>query len=144
MVLDALILNTDRHHENWGVVLGDHEILLAHSYDHASSLGRELLPDAAALLLGSEDRFKSYLKRGKGGLFRNLGDRKGANPLELCLEKMGEHPDWFAPWINRIRCADRAPLMHAVDRVPDVVMHRDSKALAKRILCSTIEHLTST
>src|SRR5690606_28493487 len=46
LMLDALIGNTDRHHENWGVVStrtsAGHALALAPSYDHASSLGREL------------------------------------------------------------------------------------------------------
>ena len=46
LVLDALVGNTDRHHENWGLLkrkLNDHfEEFVAPSYDHASSLGREL------------------------------------------------------------------------------------------------------
>jgi hypothetical protein len=46
LMLDALVGNTDRHHENWGVVTqrvaGGHTRRIAPSYDHASSLGREL------------------------------------------------------------------------------------------------------
>ncbi len=48
LLLDALIGNVDRHHENWGVVefvdLGRTliELELAPTFDHASSLGREL------------------------------------------------------------------------------------------------------
>ena len=46
MVLDALIGNTDRHHENWGIlrtrVDGQWEDKVAPSFDHASLLGREL------------------------------------------------------------------------------------------------------
>ncbi len=60
LVLDALIGNTDRHHENWGflgqVLVNIDEVSeaarlvkqggydIAPSFDHASSLGREL-PD---------------------------------------------------------------------------------------------------
>jgi hypothetical protein len=41
LVLDALVGNTDRHIENWGVVVAAAEVrpLLAPSFDHASSLG---------------------------------------------------------------------------------------------------------
>jgi hypothetical protein len=45
LLLDALIGNTDRHHENWAVVVsrsspGARFLELAATYDHASSLGR--------------------------------------------------------------------------------------------------------
>lgn len=52
LVLDALVGNTDRHHQNWGVVVqgkrGADQVLLVHSiqlaptFDHASSLGRKI------------------------------------------------------------------------------------------------------
>lgn len=47
LLLDALIVNTDRHHANWAVVLSPQQdnsrlVELAPTFDHASSLGREL------------------------------------------------------------------------------------------------------
>ncbi len=46
LVLDAVIGNTDRHHENWGIVRKRTEDgwkeYLTPSFDHASSFGREL------------------------------------------------------------------------------------------------------
>jgi hypothetical protein len=50
LLLDAWIGNTDRHHENWGLLWqrtgARPKFVLAPSYDHASSLGRELSDDA--------------------------------------------------------------------------------------------------
>jgi len=44
LLLDAVAGNTDRHHENWGVIrLPDGSVHLAPTFDHASSLGRTLL-----------------------------------------------------------------------------------------------------
>ena len=40
LMLDALIGNQDRHHENWGFILYNKKLYLAETYDHASSLGR--------------------------------------------------------------------------------------------------------
>ena len=55
LVLDAVIGNTDRHHENWGMLRQRHDLewlqFLAPSFDHASSLGRELVDDRRASLL---------------------------------------------------------------------------------------------
>lgn len=45
LLLDALVGNTDRHQENWGVVTSAKGRRLAPSFDHASSLGF-LLSDA--------------------------------------------------------------------------------------------------
>ena len=40
LILDALIGNQDRHHENWGIVRLENQMFLAETFDHASSLGR--------------------------------------------------------------------------------------------------------
>ena len=60
LMLDALIGNTDRHHENWGLLVrrvGDKfRGFLAPSFDHASSLGRELLDERRAELLAGGSR----------------------------------------------------------------------------------------
>ena len=47
LLLDALIANTDRHHANWAILLrpsqgGMRQAGLAPTFDHASSMGREL------------------------------------------------------------------------------------------------------
>lgn len=39
LVFDATVGNTDRHHQNWGVIREGSETFLAPSFDHASSLG---------------------------------------------------------------------------------------------------------
>ena len=71
MVLDAVIGNTDRHHESWGFlrrqVGGQWKGRLAPTFDRASSLGRELL-DERRLLLLEEKRVGWYSAKGRGGI----------------------------------------------------------------------------
>ena len=72
-VLDGLIGNTDRHHENWMVTHreedgGSVEMYVAPSFDHASSLGRELLDERREQILDSNGVL-DYLKKGRGGVF---------------------------------------------------------------------------
>lgn len=53
LMLDALVCNTDRHHQNWGVLVarseGQMQRTLAPTFDHASSLGASsvMTPDSA-------------------------------------------------------------------------------------------------
>ena len=51
LVLDSVVGNTDRHNENWGIARrydqGKWIGYLARSFDHASSLGRELSDERA-------------------------------------------------------------------------------------------------
>lgn len=77
LLLDAMIGNTDRHHENWGVLArrdgsGCRTLQLAPTYDHASSLGRERLDQKrAARLQGERERGSLYPD---ATVSRELGD----------------------------------------------------------------------
>lgn len=88
MVLDALVGNTDRHHENWGLLLQVRTdtravaLSVAPSYDHASSLGRELLDERRTELLAA-GRVGWYISKGRGGIFRGPSERHGENPLRF-------------------------------------------------------------
>ena len=42
LMLDALIGNTDRHHENWAIIQAGRQYCLAPTFDHASCLGFNL------------------------------------------------------------------------------------------------------
>lgn len=56
--LDALCANTDRHHENWGILrsAGSGELpLLAPTFDHASSLGFQLSDEKRERYLDPQD-----------------------------------------------------------------------------------------
>ena len=85
LVLDAVIGNTDRHHENWGFQLRrrgekDWDISLAPSFDHASSLGRELRDERRDRLM-AEDRWGVMRKR---VMAESTGPRtNGAAPVRL-------------------------------------------------------------
>ena len=60
LLLDAVVVNSDRHHENWGVLqLAGGVRRLAPSYDHASSLGRELLDADRQARLATRDARRS-------------------------------------------------------------------------------------
>ena len=105
LVLDAVIGNTDRHHENWGMLRklkdGDWYGFLAPSFDHASSLGRELREDARARMLG-EDRVGAYVERGRGAVFWSAEDVHGPSPLELVRRGAHAFPELFRPALDKI------------------------------------------
>ncbi len=99
LLFDAWIGNRDRHHENWGVVQPAGALpearYLAPSYDHGSSLGRELT-DAkrAAKMKASRAQsgdvthwLEGYAQsaRAVGRLFLNSTDDKGLTPIQAFL-----------------------------------------------------------
>ena len=77
LVLDALIGNSDRHHDNWGVIVpreaGIYTYHLAPTFDHASSLGREQTTQAIARRLSTTDRrgdVEAYASRCRSAFYR--------------------------------------------------------------------------
>lgn len=119
--LDALIGNTDRHHENWGVVRkleADESFRwLAPSYDHASSLGRELLDSARNRRLG--DGVERYVERGRGGIYWNSDDRRAPSPLRLARLATERRPDIFVPAMRKLNSLSESDFVRVVERIPD-------------------------
>lgn len=129
-VLDALIGNTDRHHENWGTLRkfeqGAWVGLVAPTFDHASSLGRELRNERRHMLL-RENRVGNYAEKGRGAIYWKKDDRRGLSPLELVRRASREYGDWFHPSLERIKTMNVDSLASLVERVPDDWMSREER-----------------
>ena len=121
LVLDALIGNTDRHHENWGVLaeILDNQLrgTVAPSFDHASSLGRELQDTYRDRLL-AEHRVDNYVEKGQGAIFRSAEDRHGPSPLQLVRYGFKSYRESFLPALRKIENLDRNAVRETVHRVP--------------------------
>src|SRR3989338_2639123 len=131
LTLDALIGNTDRHHENWGVlrrttVAGSLEAVLAPSFDHASSLGRNAPQEERERRL-HEGSLETYARRGRGGIYATASDLRGANPLELVLQVAPTMPEAFQPWLARVRALPPATIQSIINAVPETLMDSTAK-----------------
>ncbi len=150
IVLDALICNTDRHHENWGFLTFIFDdgaggkgsgFRIAPSFDHASSLGRELLPDRAHQVLETGG-IEAYARRGHGGVYWNQADRHGANPLHLVELANQKFPDYFRAALADVAGTPVQRLLDIVDEVPNSVISEPSRRFAKALLAYTHAVLT--
>lgn len=141
MVLDALIGNTDRHHENWGLLLRwqgqpRRQLLdVAPSFDHASSLGRELLDERRKELLMNE-KIDWYVNKGRGGMFRKSEDRHGANPLHFVQIAGRAYPDFFRPALERVRELSSTTVDQIFADLPAERASDSAKAFAKAMIFS--------
>ncbi|MGH8643520.1 MAG: HipA domain-containing protein [Gammaproteobacteria bacterium] len=148
LVLDALIGNTDRHHENWGILRKRTERgwqdMLAPTFDHASSLGRELVDDSAGKCrrrLLAEGRLAQYAEKAPGAIFWQVTDKHGISPLELVRRAAGLHTKLFAPALKRLENLDRARLHMIVRRVPEDWMSELARDFAVALMCYTLDQL---
>jgi hypothetical protein len=142
MVLDALICNTDRHHENWGFLTTyktndagavTMEFSMAPSFDHASSLGRELLPERAGEILAANG-VAAYARRGHGGIYWQNTDPRGANPLHLVELGVAKFPAYFRDALADVAATPLRDLVALVDEVPNAVIAEPSRRFAKALL----------
>lgn len=154
LVLDALVCNVDRHHENWGLlwqVVVDHddfretsrvfrEYSVAPSYDHASSLGREFR-DEKRLDKLHRGTVENYVRKGSGGIYL-AGEGKGANPLRLVELTALKHAHYFETTLEKLRKTPFQVIASCVDHVPDSRMSSIAKEFAKAMLQVTFQALT--
>jgi hypothetical protein len=128
LAFDALIGNVDRHHENWGILRRPFQQgwkgRLAPSFDHASSLGRELRDEG-----GKQSRrryleelgVEVYARRALGAIFIDETRKRGPSPLELvtwCLGRSEFRP-FFEPALDKVVKFDVSFLESVLARIPD-------------------------
>jgi HipA-like C-terminal domain len=147
IVLDALIGNTDRHHENWGLLLNVQtdpraiNLSMAPSFDHASSLGRELR-DERRLELLSEGRVGWYVHKGKGGIFKSPSERHGENPLRLVQFAAQAYPSLFKPALERTTTLLAGDIHRIVQALPDARASEPAKRFVEAMILNAQASLT--
>ncbi len=150
LVLDALISNVDRHHENWGILRKRTDEgwrgRLAPSYDHASSLGRELQDEG-----GKQNRqrylnelgIEKYIERGRGPIFVDGTGKHGPSPQRLvarCLE-LQEFEPYFRPALRKLDHLTPEKFTSIIAEVPKDWMSTLAREFAFALLTHTLECL---
>lgn len=114
------------------------------TFDHAWSLGRELVDDSAGKCRGrllAEGRLAQYAEKAPGAIFWQVTDKHGISPLELVRRAAGLHPELFAPALKRLEKLHRARLHMIVGRVPEDWMSELARDFAVELMCYTLDQL---
>lgn len=148
LVLDAVIGNTDRHHENWGIlrkqVADRWQGSVAPTFDHASSLGRELLDEGQGKCrkrLLAEKGVAQYSEKAPGAIYWEKQDKSGLSPLELVRRATFWQPEVFKPGLARIGKLERRLLESIVARVPADWMSPLAREFAVALMCYNVQEL---
>ena len=146
-LLDGLVGNTDRHHQNWMVAYvenaGDIRMHVLPSFDHASSLGRELLDERRERILYSNDVL-NYLKKGHGGVFVDGTHGRAPSPLRLAQLLCRWKPRLARTWFDRLNSVPDTEFRSVIDRIPPEFMSDIAKEFAFQVMVtSKVELLRS-
>ena len=139
-LLDGLIGNTDRHHENWMVAYvedaGEVQMRVAPSFDHASSLGRELL-DADRERILSSNGVLHYLRRGRGGVFVDSNRRRAPSPLRLAQLLCRWRPRLARNWFERLNLVLDTEIRSIIECIPPEFMSDIAKEFAFHVIVTS-------
>ena len=146
-LLDGLIGNTDRHHENWTIAYIVEEsnvhLKVPPSFDHASSLGRELTDERRRNILES-GAMLNYVYGGYGGIFVDSNRRRALPPLRLAQLLCRWRPDFTRETCARIAQISDSQIWDTIDKVPSEFMSDVAKEFAhKSISVRRLELLRS-
>lgn len=148
MVLDGLIGNVDRHHENWGL-LGSYDdkkggifaFRVAPSFDHASSMGRLLQDTKIERLLASPDGAANYVAKGRGAIYISAESKHGANPLRLVEFGSRQFPEYFGSPLAKVKDVNLNQILELVDKVPEDRISPSAREFVKQFLSHTYGRL---
>ena len=143
-LLDGLIGNTDRHHENWMVAYVPEEddtvLRSMPSFDHASSLGRELTDERRRQCLES-DGVLVYLRRGRGGIYVNSARKRAPSPLALAELLCRWQPHFTRGTLARIEGLTEGQIRTAIGRVPPEFMSDLAREFAIQVVTTSRQAL---
>jgi hypothetical protein len=140
IIFDALISNTDRHHENWGVIVtGKDTFHLSPTYDHASSLGRNEPQESKVRRLVSNDKNQSvehYVAKAKSAFYGTTNAKTLMTCREAALVALSIIPR-SKYWIEGISKFTFENLNNIVKEVPTEIMTDiDKEFCIEMLLCN--------
>ena len=145
VLLDGLIGNTDRHHENWMVAYtidaGNVGFFVAPSFDHASSLGRELRDNRRERYLSSPTGVLDYIRRGRGGVFVDDNRLRAPSPLRLAQLIGRWKPDVGRYWTELLGTIPNEEFKSIINRVPDEFMSETAREFAYQMMITSRSEL---
>ena len=111
-------------------------VQVAQSFDHASSLGRELRVEIQDRLLAA-NRVGDYVERGHGAIFWSEDEHRGPSPLQLVRLAVGAYADSFRPALRKVVRLDQSAVDEVVDPVPNDWMSPSARSFAIELMSYT-------
>lgn len=135
-MLDALIANQDRHHQNWAAIREGDRKFLSPTFDHGAALARNE-PDVKRQrrLQTNDERFgiAAFAAKARSS-FYTTGSKKAISTLEAFQQFAFRRPSAANVWIDRLSELTPRQFRSIVDRVPDGRMTDIAKDFTNELL----------
>jgi hypothetical protein len=133
LMLDAWVSNSDRHHENWGFIVLENTFYLAPTYDHGSSLGRELL-DTKRQSIFANGSVTNYIQNSRSALYRTVNDKKALLNLEVFQMAARRYPQAAQGWLQKLAPIAPNDMTNLLLQVPETRLSPLARQFAEQIL----------
>jgi len=135
LVFDFWIANLDRHHENWGIILGANQLKFAPTYDHAAGLGSKVSKEEAQKRLTTKDKnytIKKFVTKAKSPFYSE--DAKQLKTIEVVEILVKKYPKSTCYWIDKIASLEKEKFKEILEAVPDIFMDEVQKSFVLELL----------
>jgi hypothetical protein len=131
LVFDALIANTDRHHENWAVMVSrSGPPSLAPSFDHATCLGFQLSDEDRLRMLHQEDGVERWVGRGRSSHFEGKPTLLELASDGLSMTSSATRETWW----DRVSSLSMRRWKATIERVPADLMSQAERTFAFEVV----------
>jgi hypothetical protein len=138
LLLDDLVANQDRHHENWGIIIvPDQGVMLSPTFDHASSLGRNERDEERLRRLSTRDKgsaLEHYAGRAISAFYPSPSSTKPLTTLEAFAESAKISPHAAQYWRDRLASISMYEIESIVEQVPAAEMSDPARQFAVRLM----------
>lgn len=138
LMLDALVSNQDRHHENWGLVIGQgRDLYLAPTFDHAASLGRNESDKFREECLTTKDKgrtVEAYVQRARSALYKTSKSQRPLTTLEAFIEAARFRVDAVQYWLEVLNNLSFADIENILALIPASEMSDQAKAFSLKMM----------
>ena len=146
LILDALISNQDRHHENWAIIVNNEtgERFLCPTYDHAASLGRELLDDEREERLNTRDKNRKvdqFICKARSELFNLKTDKKPLLTIDAFYNAVDKRDKARVHWVSRLKEVREEEIRKIFLNIPDSVITETAKEFAIQMVLGNMNRI---
>lgn len=138
LMLDALVGNQDRHHENWGLILDKkRKVTVAPTFDHASSLGRNEQDATRIERLYTKDKGRSveeYVLKARSAFYAKASSAKPLSTFDAFQEASRHDQRAAAYWLGKLRDTGIEEVERIFGYVPETEISNPAKEFALRML----------